>query len=287
MPIPQLTRFYRGVNPRIEWNADKSSIVKLHHSDEEESWIALFIDLVYVAMFINVGHVLDSCGSNTDTVRSAFIVFMIMFISRYSIDEYSNRFFADDIFHRLVYFVYTFGVFIMTMNISSNIPGGDEEHRRHLMESQSEIGNCLVRSDYANGFAAGFIITRVSLVSLYSMVSYCDRRAAGQFWIYILRHGASLMAMVAFVLDPTASFSSSLMLVGLIELLCTTVVPRILRFRAIEKYNLYNYVFPLDIYEVQSRLGIFVMMVLGESMIQLLTDAYNTHHTNQTYLFQG
>jgi hypothetical protein len=243
-------------------------------------------------MFLNVGHMLQICGlANTDTVLSAAIVFMVMFISRFSIDEYANRFFADDVFHRVVYFIYTFGVFVMTLNIRGEVPGVEDssEHTRmrYLIEKDSELGNCEVRTDYAVGFAAGFILTRAALVCLYSMVSYRDRKAAGQFWIYILRHGLSLIVMFALIFNANISFSNTLVVVGAVEIFCAVFLPFVLRLRAVEKYQWYMYTFPLDIYEVQSRLGVFMLMVLGESMIQLLTDSYNTNHTNKTYLFQG
>ena len=285
MPIDRLTKFYQGVHSRVEWNEDKTGINKLHHS-EEESWIALFIDLVYVAMFINVGHLLQNCGSNQETTSSAFIIFLIMFMSRYSIDEYSNRFFADDIFHRLVYFVYTFGVFVMTMNISSEVAGGHDDGHRRLVENTSDLGNCEIHSDYSHGFFAGFIVTRLSLVALYSMISYYDKRGLQQFWIFIVRHGSSLIAMLVLVFVHV-SFSHSLKIVGVTELFCSMGIPLILRLPGLEGRGLYQYHYPLDIYEVQSRLGIFVMMVLGEAMIQQLTSSFNTHHTNESYLFQG
>ena len=237
-------------------------------------------------MFINVGHVLEACGSNKGTVSSSFIIFLIMYISRYSIDEYSNRFFADDVFHRLVYFIYTFGVFIMTMNISSETDSDDDGHRRKLVHDTSELGNCVIAADYSHGFFAGFIVTRISLVSLYVMVCYSDERAREQFWVNIFRHGSSLLSM-AVMLHADISFSETLVCVGAIELFSTAVVPALLRIPGMERLLRYKYHYPLDIYEVQSRLGIFVMMVLGESMIQLLTASYNTNHTNETYLFQG
>lgn len=286
MPIDQLTRFYRGVHPRVEWNEDKTGINKLHHS-EEESWIALFIDLVYVAMFINVGHILEDCGSNKETVISSFVIFLVMFISRYSIDEYSNRFFADDVFHRLVYFVYTFGVFVMTMNISSKIAEEDGGDHRMLVHSKSDLGNCEISSDYSQGFLAGLIVTRLSLMILYCMVCYYDKKGLDQFGVSIFRHAFSLLAIV-FVMFAGVSFSGALTIIGVVDALWAVGIPAIVRIPGIGLHCIsYTYHYPLDIYEVQSRLGIFVMMVLGESMIQLLTSSYNTNHSNEAYLFQG
>lgn len=237
-------------------------------------------------MFINVGHVLEACGSNSDSVSSAFTIFLIMFISRYSIDEYSNRFFSDDVFHRLVYFLYTFGVFIMTLNISSEDNASDGSGHRVLVESSSDLGNCNIHSDYSIGFFAGFIVTRISLVALYSMVCWVDGKASQQFWVNIFRHGASLIVMFILIFVHV-SFSSALAIVCVIETLATAAAPALLRIPGVDKVLKYHYYYPLDIYEVQSRLGIFVMMVLGESMIQQLTASYNTHHTGNTYKFQG
>jgi hypothetical protein len=88
MPIKQLQQFFRGINPRVMWNEDKTGIVK-QEKHEDESWTALYIDLVYVAMYINVGFVLRDCGSNTEAIQDALMIFLIMFMSRYSMYKFS------------------------------------------------------------------------------------------------------------------------------------------------------------------------------------------------------
>ena len=284
MPLPHLTRFYRGVNPRVEWNTDKTGIIK-RDQHEEESWIALFIDLVYVAMFINVGHVLNACGSNYQTASASFAIFLVMFISRFSIDEYANRFFGDDIFHRIVYYVYTFGVFIMTLNIVSE--DFEKSDHRRLEVAHSDLGNCEVRDDYATGFAAGFIITRASLVMLYAMISLYDKKAARQCWVYILRHGTSLVAMMALLIRNKTDFIDYVTTVCVIEAFFAIVLPFMLRYTWVQNFVHYEYNYPIDIYETQSRLGIFVMTVLGESIITLLTQSFDSDHTTDTYMFQS
>ena len=250
----------------------------------------MFIDLVYVAMFMSVGYILEYCGSAAEVMDLAFCLFAVMFISRLAIDEYSNRFFRDDIFHRLVYFVYTYGVFIMTLNINYTYSG-----HRLLADSSLDhnaVGLCPYVKTYWNGFAYGFFITRGSLVLLYTMVSYQNKDARMQFGLAIFRHTISIL-IVAANLNHEKRFYISYYPAIAVEVFFH-VLPQILGIIKEMKVqhqlpifldNLTNSTYPMDIYEYQARLGIFYMMTLGESIIQLLSRAFTITYEEKVYHF--
>jgi low temperature requirement protein LtrA len=299
--MPIYSGLYSGFKCRHEWNADNTDIVTKAHEDSGEVWITVFIDLVYVAMFINLGHVLEGCGTGSDVTIMAFSIFLIMFNSRLAIDEYSNRFFADDIFHRVVYFVYTFGVLVMTMNIvvpaydSGSAhrllriePGNDSDstpfnHSRSLVAA---VGNCKYVEDYWDGFMYGFVGTRLSLIALYSAVCLDNQKAKTQFITNVVKHSCSLV-IGAVALFETAGTPGYFFTAAIIEIFFS-ILPRaleILKDMGFLHVRRIKETYPLDVYEYQSRLGIFYMMVLGESMIQLLQRVYATHLEQRVYYF--
>ena len=286
MPVKGYSSMFQGLHPRITWNADKTGIV---HVGEEhnEPWISLFIDLVYVAMNINLANMIKNCGSsNLRVICTSVLIIVIMFNSRMSIDEFSNRFFANDIFNRMVYYVYTFGVYIMTMNIVTVQSESSGSYGR-LLYTDFDLHNCEMAPEYVDGFAIGFIITRFSLVVLYSMVCYDDPKAQEQFMVVLIRNLLSLLVMV--LMFSQDNFLATLLTVAIIEGVGHVAIPTLYSHSNKWVFSRflpsYKYHFPLDIYEVQHRLGIFIMMVLGEAVIQLLQIAYDTHHEGRTYYF--
>jgi hypothetical protein len=259
MPIYQ--GFYSGLKCRHHWNHDKTGIEHKDSDEEEsESWITLFIDLVYVAMFMNVGFIMEYCGENYEVVAYAFVIFLIMFNSRDVIDTYANRFFANDLFHRLVYFVYSYGVFIMTLNINYTYKAYTH---RSLAISHIGIGRCPYIAAYWQGFAYGFFITRISLFMLYSMICYYDKDAFRQFSIKLFGFATStlLMACAIFFEDGSRNLFIATAIVEVLFLIFPNVL--IMLNTIFPSVPTLPEIYPMDVYEHQRRLGVFYMMTLG------------------------
>lgn len=281
--MPIYRGFYAGFNPRHEWNRDKTDIVHKVHEEHGDSWVALFIDLVYVAMFMSCGFILEYCGHKREVVAYAFVLFVIMFNSRLAIDTYSNRFFADDLFHRLVYCVYTLGVFIMTLNINYTYK---PYYRRLAASTHQSIGDCPYVQEYWDGFAYGFFITRGCLVLLYACICYQNRGAYQQF--SILLKGFLLSIIIAFVSVTFVHGTQKLYYATVLVEFLAMAMPRIiitLKDCGVRNIPTIPETYPKDVFEMQNRLGIFYMMTLGESMIQLLQRVYSTDRTEVVYRF--
>ena len=235
-------------------------------------------------MFISVGYILEYCGEGNEVVLVSLCLFVIMFNSRLAIDEYSNRFFHDDVFHRVVYFVYTYGVMVMTFNI--NFSGsGYTAFRGRSLYSQNDIGDCAFVEDYWEGISYGFFITRMSLITLYSLVCYHNEDARRQFGIYVIRHTISLL-VILFTFKTKAKYLTAFTVALLVEVV-GSIAPKCHGILKDSGYGFFESgaTFPIDIYDYQNRLGIFFLMALGESMIQLLTPIYNTQKTPEIYKY--
>ena len=108
--------------------------VKKHH---EESWVELFIDLIYVGLFITLSLAFKDCsakeGITSDLVVANAVVILLMFNFRLNIDSYSNRFLSDDFFSRILYLGYGYGLAFIVLNTD-----GAEE------QECSRLGICAV-----------------------------------------------------------------------------------------------------------------------------------------------
>ena len=306
MPIFQYN-FYSGFKPRHRWNAEKNDIIRDPLKERADSWITIYMDLVYVAMFINLGHLLAGCVNLNGEPRVSYerevtemgiAIFLIMFSSRLAIDEYSNRFFVNDIFHRFLYFIYTFGLFVMTLNIIDTSPSGDarrslrgavimkaEELDSHGRGLFAKIGSCPGNRTYWQGILVGFIGTRMALIGLYTAICVDNQSARTQFFTHVVRHSLSLIVAVITISEKHGK-AGYIYAAAIIEMIFH-MLPRILEVM-IEmgcKVRRIKEIFPIDVYELQDRLGLFYMMVLGECMIQLLQSVYPTSLTKEVYLF--
>lgn len=83
------SQFYAPPQVNQEWSKDKKVVIKHHH---EESWVELFIDLIFVACFITLGSAMAKCRIGENLLSHAALIFLMMFFFRLSVDNYSNRY---------------------------------------------------------------------------------------------------------------------------------------------------------------------------------------------------
>lgn len=53
-------QFYQSPSPNQSWSKDRTTVI--YHKHTEESWVELFIDLIYVALYITLGSAIQNCG---------------------------------------------------------------------------------------------------------------------------------------------------------------------------------------------------------------------------------
>ncbi len=214
-------------------------------SYEGLAWILGFVDLVYVAMIFKVEQLLADCGETYGVYVMALSLFTLMFTTRFHLDTYSALhvrvdqkacypLLQSDMFHRVVILCYSFGSFIMAMNIAFDVSSEEGAHtaeRRilaHMFEQsnssssttendhfaaettdEADFGHCVCMKDFSYGIAYGFITTRFLMVLLYSAVAaYASdpalKKYSTLFRLKIALTSCSLLIMcTVFAVEPS------------------------------------------------------------------------------------
>ena len=145
----------------------------------EHAWIFQFIDIIYVGTIFKLSHLIGLCGRGADVYVICCAYFAIMFSTRLSFDVYTCISGANGVLHVIAFCFYGIGVYIMTVNISSQIKTLEHGHVNHITTSDSSslIGNisygtCERSIDYDTAFAIAFIFTRFILIIMYGLYFY-------------------------------------------------------------------------------------------------------------------
>lgn len=282
----QFSSFFRGFQPRYVWKDNKVGGTREYIGEGEEDveiWMQLFLDLLYVCMLSKLTHELIYCKPTPTLFICTFSILYIFYLSRFIIDEFCMRFAQDDIFHRLFYFVYTVGTLIMVLNSNMFRPTGDHEGSPDLFSE-----SCNVDSAYFSGFSYGFYITRGSIFALYIVTMKFD--ASGRtYYQFFHRMVFLLVDMVLFLLADLTTHTINIktgciIAVAAFEIVGTVlgVVIMKLKRNGLIQTQYFQYHFPVNHLVVQARMGQFVMLVFGEAIISLLSNA--THISGDIYI---
>jgi len=245
-------------------------VIIRHHN--EESWVELFIDLTYVALFITLGLSIAECDISPNLLSHAALIFLIMFFFRLSVDNYSNRFFSEDVMTRILYFCYAYGIALMIMNINA------------------EAGSCPHMGLDTKGFLVGYVGARLSIILMYVIALWTNRHTVPQFCLDLIVSLLILSVSLA-MFYPGANrplfykISLSLEFVMLTPVLGNYIRPYFAKLIGCVPANDVYYVVPLNIIVYQRRLCMFIMMVLGEGVIQILEPTLDSNHLERCYLY--
>lgn len=177
------------VTPRLAWDAQKVSAVReIVHAEEKEAWVYLFADLVCVVVVQKSCITMLKCGLAVMNVLASAVMFLLFFMTRLSMDDYSNRFSANDYFNRVMYFVFTVGLFLMAQNAQA-----------------FKLSDVHVCSDhkvyYFFGFCYGFLTTRFALITIYARLMLADAKAREQFTMVIIRFVLTSIIVIGILLS--------------------------------------------------------------------------------------
>ena len=360
-----LNGFYAPSIPKLKWDAKKHRYVHADHGHgggeghggggdhaypelahgahgaEEEheehehdplgdgGWMFLFIDLVLVALTSKCALVMEYCTLSPRSFIFSATVFTVMFLTRQHLDEYCNRFYANDMFHRLCYFLYVGSFFTMALNVNT------VENHSHMdwkckVNISCQLGlpctiptNCpltLTRHSplplpiplplpqpkanlYGCGFGVGYCLSRSIVALLYASVMYDEPNKAFEQFCGPLCCRIITITFVAICvfcesmansegkkgLFPPALRIYIYLIATLIEWAYDLFHNVVLGLKkgGVDVPNVIVCLeyYPLELMEYQERLGAFIMLVLGESMICLLLPYFNMNYASQTYIF--
>lgn len=283
------------------WLAENEDVKERGNISREQ--LAHFVDLTYVATIFNINHVINACGDgHNNVVLLSVAYFFILFTTRYHFDIYSIMFYSIDLVHRCLFLMFNLGVFVMTLNIKfthlEHDPATDDHPVTALADPVVEYheprgyeaGYCLFNIAYIQGFASGYLASRITLIMMYSLLIHFARlnQEFNSLKTYVVKVIPLLIATIVMIpiywenVNPLKILLS----VAVIEVL-GDIVPEVLQ-HYLMKYHLNVFEFTIsmrpNVDHLQDRLQEFFLIVLGESMIGLLINQFSVNTTESTYL---
>ena len=156
--------------------------------DREGQWMFAFIDLVLIACLTKIASALENCYRSMHTLTFQSVLFVVLFTTRLLWDDYNNRFYVNDAFHRFLYFC---GGFVAFFVMALNVNVASTSHQRSDAGCDANI--------YGIGFTVGFLISRFCLVVLYVSVMLEDKRAFEQFFSCVARSCLAIFFVLIFM----------------------------------------------------------------------------------------
>jgi hypothetical protein len=283
-----LSLLYRGFRSRFVWKngvVGSQAVCTAAH-EESISWINFFLDLLYVAVISNVSIILTSCELNARTIAVVFAVTTALYKFRLMIDEYSIRFYQDDLFHRTLFFIYIMGIYFMGANISNLYNSGTIVSAHRLLAGDAgDRAHCYIDHHYYNPFAIGFVMCNVSILIIYCVAFFHD--ASGKVteqYFYRAMLLFTSMVIMAVSMHGFGEETQIALLVAAPEI--ELAVPILVVF--CRKYLHYTGTIGINNYPVnylisQERLGIYILLFLGEGVILSMEQALD--HSDYNYIY--
>ena len=215
---------------------------KDYGSEEERkvAWLELFYDLVYVAAIIQLGNLL----SGNVSVQGALIfaaLFVPIWWSWTGMTFYTNRFVADDVWHRLLIFTQMFFIAVLAVSVDKAI---------------SEEGRL---------FTLAYVGIRLILVLLYFRagrhVPHARPLTNRYAWGFL---AAAMIWLVGAFVPPPYRY-----LFWAAGMVADFAVPL--------SSGRFNALLPPDVPHMVERYGIFTIIVLGESFVKVVSSAGGVH----------
>ena len=140
------------------------------------------------------------------------------------------------------------------------------------------------------GFLVGWLGTRLSILIMYAVALYNNKHTLPQFVFDIVVSAILFlvgMAMFSPHLDRSVFYKIALPVEFVLAtpLLGKFIRPYFSRVLGIEPENGEYYIVPVNILVYQRRLCMFIMMVLGEGVIQILDPTLNDDHLTRCYSY--
>jgi len=291
---------YNRSIPRIIYDdVEKEWRINKHDSEHEiqqnklGNWMFLFIDLIFVAVVSKCAIIMENCNTSLHTIMFCNTILAVMFITRLHIDDYCNRFYVNDVFHRILYFIYAMTMFVFGLNVN-------------VLNTAGAHDDILCAANiYGYGFGMAFFTSRIIIIMLYGSVITSDETglAKTQFALEIVRSALSAFISVCLTTAVNevrlfeATYRMNIYLVCCFLEFCFHAGHSIaLSYKSslldqpnrsyLWKYIVAEEAYPLDIEVYEERMGAFIMLVLGEVMITTLVQYRDpTIDQGETYKF--
>ncbi len=230
----QRPRFYRDV-------------VFHKHTDRGIGWLELFYDLVYVATLIQIGNFASSNLNWTGFGRFLVMLFVVWW-AWLGETSYQNRYFVDDLLHRLLVLLQIVGLAIVGLSVSDAF------------------------GELSTQFALGYAFVRLMLVLMWVRSSRSHPESHGLGTRYGIGIGGGVAIWVGSIALPDDVRWVAWLIAIVFEIVFFALPATI---RATRQWA-------PDDHHLVERMGIFTIIVLGETFVKILDDAQGTQLTGKT-----
>jgi low temperature requirement protein LtrA len=220
------------------------------HDERKIGWLELFYDLVYVATLIQLGDALSEDVSIGGVLRFVAL-FIPIWWSWTGMTFYSNRFITDDLLHRVLIFAQILAIAAMGISV------------------KGAFGDLYVQ------FTLSYVAVRLVLVLLYVRVARSLPEGAPFARRYALGFFIASMVWLVGAFVPAPYY----VIFWILGMIVDFSVPLSKRSRKL------NADLPIDVHHMMERYGIFVIIVLGESFVKVLSSISGSVLTAQMGIF--
>ena len=275
--------FYRGFFPKSYWKDGIIGGEIVTIQDELSTWISAFLDLLFVLVFSKLQHILDACVLTEHSVFYVYCIMQIFFQGRYLLDEYTIRFYRDDIFHRISFFFYIVGVMVMIQNMDMQLTGTAVSRKLASAGSTLAKYDCVIDKYYYQQFADGFYISKSFFLFLYCVLFYADKsgKARQQFQYRVV---CTTVQITLSALSSLMNDNGKLCVLFLMGELDTVVDYFLSALKTYFNLEIAPNFFPVSYSHTQERLGFYLLIVLGESLINLLVSSTDKDSPESNYI---
>lgn len=273
-------------HPRYVWKGGvmgTSRVYKGLEDEHEEKWTGLFIDLIYVCVCSKIAHMLAYCELDFDLIVTSFTFMFIFFLSRFFFDEYNIRFEQDDLVQRIANLVFFYGICCMLIN--TNLDEEENYADRRLGEERSDRKSCSLSTTYFSGFVVGYLRTRLAFMIKYVFLMIIDREDKVyhmfvlRVWCWVI--AMLLMCLAAYGLSGMSSIWTGFAVLVLETLSFTDSGAHVwLRKRGLIATKTGALFFPTNFLTAQQRVSIYILVVIGEALILVLTPTWSPMQFN-------
>jgi low temperature requirement protein LtrA len=210
--------------------------------DRRATWLELFFDLVFVAAVANLG-----ANLTDDLTGKGFVEFVALFVPVWwawmGFTFYANRFDTDDLVYRLATLAAMFAIAALAANTRNAFEGGSE------------------------AFAVSYVSVRLVLIALYARARRHVEQARALTTLFIVAFGAAVLVWLASLLfEPPVRYWLWALAVA-IELAAPIPAWQLIRHA------------PVHPAHIPERFGLLTIIVLGESVLAVVTGVSNVSWT--------
>jgi len=211
------------------------------HTDRAVGWLELFYDLVYVATLIQIGNFLSS-NLTWSGFGQFWVLLFLVWWAWTGETLYQNRYFVDDVTHRLLVLVQMIGVAAMGLSVSGAF------------------------GELSAQFALAYALVRSMMLTMFARVRRSHPESAD----------VSLGFMVGFALGIAVFLGSLLLPEGSRWIMWLIAIAAEIVYFARPKTLRATFEWAPDDHHLVERFGIFTIIVLGEAFVKILDDAQGT-----------